>query len=208
MEPVTLIGAVAAAAGAGVGMGTALRLLPVTLRAHRDLGDYARSHEARREKRLAVAEKKRRLISHPQGNERQSSIIGLDGATIRHKDGAFSRFYEIALDETMLASDGVADSRCDDLARLLCLPLPNNTVFQFRYSVSPDPGLAIGAHLRSRSYTSAYYPSARLHDSRLDFYRQLAAGGMFRRERALLAVRVPVRLQSDQYTTFWNTFAP
>jgi hypothetical protein len=208
MEPVTLIGAVAAAAGAGVGLGTALRLLPVTLRAYRDLGDYARSDEARREKRLAVAEKKRQLISHPEGSERQSSIIGLDGATIRHKDGSFSRFYEFALEETMLASDSAADSRCDDLARLLCLPLPKDALFQFRYAVSPDPGLAIGAHLHARSYEGAHYPSARLHDSRLDFYRQLASGGMFRRERALLAVRVPVKLKSDQYTNFSNTFAP
>jgi hypothetical protein len=212
MEAVTLISAVAAAAGAGVGMGAALRLLPLTLRAHRDLGDYARSDEARREKRLAVAEKKRRLISHPEGSERQSSIIGLEGglsgSTIRHKDGSFSKFYEFALDETMLAPDSAADTCCDDLARLLCLPLPKDTLFQFRYAVSPDPGLAIGAHLRARSYDGAHYPSARLHDSRLDFYRQLASGGMFRRERALLAVRAPVKLKSDQYTTFSNTFAP
>jgi hypothetical protein len=208
MEAVTLIGAVAAAAGAGVGLGTALRLLPVMLKSHRDLGDYARSGEARREKRLAGAEKKRRLVSHPDGSERQSSIIGLDGATIRHKDGSFSRFYEFELDETMLAADNAAENRCDDLARILCLPLPKNTVFQFRYSVSSDPGLAIGAHLRARSYEGAYYPSAVLHDSRLDFYRGLAASGMFRRERTLLSVRVPVELKSDQYTTFSNTFVP
>jgi hypothetical protein len=208
MEPVTLIGAVAAAAGAGVGLGCALRLIPVAFKARRDLGDYARSDEARREERLAVAEKKRQIISHPEGSERQSSIIGLDGATIRHEDGSFSRFYEFALEETMLAPDSAAESRCDDLARLLCLPLPKDTLFQFRYAVSPDPGLAIGAHLRARSYEGAHYPSARLHDSRLDFYRQLASGGMFRRERALLAVRVPVKLKSDQYTTFSNTFAP
>jgi hypothetical protein len=208
MEAITLIGAVAAAAGAGVGLGAALRLLPVTLKAHRDLGDYARSDEARREKRLAVAEKHRRLISHPEGSERQSSIIGLDGSTIRHKDGSFSRFYEFALEETMLSPDSAVDICCDDIARILCLPLPQSTLFQFRYAVSPDPGLAIGAHLRARSYEGAHYPAARLHDSRLDFYRQLASGGMFRRERALLAVRVPVKLKSDQYTTFSNTFAP
>lgn len=208
MEPIVLAGAVAAAAGAGVGLGTALRLLPVMFRSHRDLGDYARSDEARREKRLAGASSQRRLVSHPEGSERQSSIIGLDGATIRHKDGSFSRFYEFELDETMLAADSAAENRCDDLARLLCLPLPKNTVFQFRYSVSPDPGLAIGAHLRARSYEGAYYPSAVLHDSRLDFYQGLAASGMFRRERALLSVRVPVELKSDQYTTFSNTFVP
>ncbi|HEX5080826.1 MAG TPA: hypothetical protein VFY40_02180 [Blastocatellia bacterium] len=212
MEAVTLIGAVAAAAGAGVGLGAALRLLPVTFTAHKDLGDYAQSDEARREKRLAVAEKNRRLVSHPDGSERQSSIIGLggglDGATIRHKDGSFSRFYEFALEETMLGPDSAADICCDDIARLLCLPLPKDTLFQFRYAVSPDPGLAIGDHLRARSYDSAHYPSARLHDSRLDFYRRLAAGGMYRRERALLAVRAPSPLKSDQYTTFWNTFAP
>jgi hypothetical protein len=208
MEAITLIGAIAAAAGAGLGLGAVIRLLPVTFKAHLDLGDYARSSEARREKRLAVAEKNRRLIPHPEGSERQTSIIGLNGATIRHKDGSFSRLYEFALEETMLTSDIAADICCDDIARILCLPLPKDTLFQFRYAVSPDPGLAIGAHLRARSYYGAHYPSAMLHDSRLDFYRRLASGGMFRRERALLAVRVPMKLKSDQYTTFSNTFAP
>ncbi|HEY8462123.1 MAG TPA: hypothetical protein VIM99_17170 [Blastocatellia bacterium] len=215
MEAITFLGAVAAAMGAGVGLGAALRLLPVTLRAGRDLGDYARSGEAGREKRLAAAEKRRRIVCHPEGSERESSIIGLwggcgelGGAIIRHKDGSFSRFYEFTLEETMLGPDSAVDACCDDIVRILCLPLPKDTLFQFRYAVSPDPGLAIGASLRARSYEDAYYPSARLHDSRLDFYRQLAAGGMFRRERALFVMRVPVNLKSDQYATFSNRFAP
>ncbi|MCI0389854.1 MAG: hypothetical protein MOB07_13985 [Acidobacteria bacterium] len=208
MDPIILIGSVLAAGAAGLGLRTGGRLLPVVLGAHRDLQDYRRSNEARRETRLAGDEKKSLFVAHPEGSQRQTSIIGLDGNTIRHSDGSFSRLYEFTLEETMLAADGAAERCCDDLARLLCLPLPKDTVFQFRYAVSPDPGLAIAAHLRARAYDGVHYPSARLHDSRLDFYRMIAAGNAFRRERALLAVRVPVKLKSDQHTTFSNTFVP
>src|SRR5262249_24224421 len=166
-----------------------------------------RSPEALREKRFAERDKQRRLLAHPEGSERETSIVGLDGATVRHKDGSLSRFYEFTLQETMPA-DGQAERFCDETARLLCLQLPKDSVFQWRCAVSPDPGPAIADHLDARSYDRVYLPAARLHDSRIDHYRALAAIRAFRRERALLSVRIPVRLKSDQYTSFFNAFGP
>src|SRR5262245_37389428 len=208
MDPTMLIGGALAVGAAAVGVGTGVRLLPIALRSNHDLRAYKDSPEALQEKRFAERDKKRRLIAHPEGSERETSIIGLDGNTIRHKDGSFSRFYEFTLQESMLAADGAAERFCDDLARLLCLQLPKDTTFQWRYAVNPDPGLAIANHLDARAYSRVHLPAVRLHDSRIDHYRNLAVAGMFRRERGMLSVRIPVRLKSDQYTTLSNAFVP
>jgi hypothetical protein len=208
MDPTVIIGTIAAAGAAGVGLATGARLLPVALGAHASLRRYTGSDVARREKRLALAGERLALVAHPEGKERESSILGLEGNTIRHKDGSYSRFYEVELRETMLAPDAVAERFCDDLARLLCLPLPPGSVFQWRYAVSPDPGAAVADHLHARDYERVHAHAARLHDARLDFYRQLASGGIFRRERALLSVRIPVKLQSDRISGFADSFLP
>lgn len=208
MDPITLIGGALAVGGAAVGAGAGARLLPIALRTHHDLRNYRRSPEAVREKRFAEFERSKMLLAHPEGSVRQTSIIGLDGATIRHKDGSYSRLYEVTLQETMLASDGVADRFCDEMARLLCLHLPKNTVFQWRYAVSPDQGAAIRQHNDAWSYDRIHLPAARLHDARIDHYRDLAAAGAFRRERALLSVRIPTKLTTDRYTTLSNSFVP
>jgi hypothetical protein len=208
MDPITLIGGALAAGAAALGVGAGARLLPVALRTNHALREYKRSPEARREKRFAEHDKQKRLLAYPEGSERETSIVGLDGATVRHNDGSFSRFYEFALQETMLASDGAAEAFCDAVARLLCLQLPKDTVIQCRCAVSPDPGAAIAAHLAERSYDRVHLPAARLHDSRVDHYRTLAKIGAFRRERAFLSVRIPVRLKTDQFTSFFNSFVP
>lgn len=208
MDPITLIGGGLALGAATLCIGAGARLLPIALGTNRDLREYKRSPEARREKRFAERDEQRRLLAHPEGRERETSIVGLDGATIRHKDGSYSRFYEFTLQETMLASEGAAERFCDEMARLLCLQLPKDTVFQWRYAVTLDPGAAIANHLDARSYDRVHMPAAILHDSRIDHYRAMAMAGVFRRERALLSVRIPVQLKSDQHTTFFNAFVP
>ncbi|HKX33325.1 MAG TPA: hypothetical protein VJ302_36950 [Blastocatellia bacterium] len=199
-----LLGAILAAGAAGAGIGTSLRLLPF----RRDLRDYARLTADGGRQPSSDGDRERQLTAHPPGWVRRTSIIGLDGNTIRHQDGSFSRLYEFELPETMLIQDGIAEQRCNDLARLLCLQLPPATVFQFRYAVSPDPGEVIARHLQTRTGQSVYLPSLALHDARLRHYELLARTGMFRRERALLSVRIPIRLLSDQYTTLANSFVP
>ena len=46
MEPLTIIGGVIAATGAGLGIGVGARLLPIALRAHRDLKSWEQGGEA------------------------------------------------------------------------------------------------------------------------------------------------------------------
>src|SRR6266542_3795767 len=137
--------------------------------------------------------------------------LGFDGNTIRHRDGSYSRLYELVLQETMLATDAATDMFCDDLARLLCLPLPKGAILRFRYAVYPDPGEAIARHLDVRHNVGIeriHLPSAQLHDGRIDFYRQVTAAGGFRRERALLEVRIPSSLKSDAPASFSENFFP
>jgi hypothetical protein len=210
MDPniLTLIGGALAMGAAGIGAGIGSRLIPVALRTNRELREYQHSPEHQREQRFKKHNERLRLAAHPEGSERETSILGLDGNTIRHKDGSFSRLYEFTLQETMLASDSAAERFCDEMARLLCLQLPKDAVFQWRYAVSQDPGAAIAQHLDARAYDRIHLPAARLHDSRIDHYRAMASAGVFRRERAILSVRIPVHLKSDQYASFANSFVP
>ena len=111
----------------------------------------------------------------------------------------------------MLATDAATDMFCDDLARLLCLPLPKGAILRFRYAVYPDPGEAIARHLDVRHNVGIeriHLPSAQLHDGRIDFYRQVTAAGGFRRERALLEVRIPSSLKSDAPASFSEKLLP
>jgi hypothetical protein len=211
MEPAIMIGGALAVGAAAAGLRIGASVLPLALRAHQDLGDYARSPEAARERRFAGSERDKTMLAYPMGSERQTSIVGLDGNTIRHRDGSYSRLYEMTLQETMLAPDVTADIFCDDLARLLCLPLPKGSILRFRYAASPDPGEAIARHLDVRHYAGIdriHLPSAQLHDGRIDFYRHVAAAGGFRRERALLEVRIPSPLKSDAPASFFESFFP
>ncbi len=211
MEPAIMIGGVAAVGAAAAGLRIGAGVLPLALRAARDLRDYARSPEAERERRFADLERDKAMLAHPPGSERQTSIIGLDENTIRHRDGSYSRLYELTLQETMLAPDEAADSFCEELARLLALPLPAGAILRFRYAVSPDPGEAIARHLDLRQEAGidrVHLPAARLHDGRIDFYRQAAAASAFRRERALVEVCIPSPLKSDAPASFSERFFP
>ncbi|HEY7318920.1 MAG TPA: hypothetical protein VIE89_15200 [Candidatus Binatia bacterium] len=209
MDPALMIGGALAVGTAAAGLRIGASALPLALRAARDLRDYSRSPEAERERRFAA--RGETILAHPAGSERQTSIVGLEGNTIRHRDGSYSRLYELVLQETMLATDAATDMFCDDLARLLCLPLPKGAILRFRYAVYPDPGEAIARHLDVRHNVGIeriHLPSAQLHDGRIDFYRQVTAAGGFRRERALLEVRIPSLLKSDAPASFSENFFP
>ena len=70
MEPITIIGGVIAVTGVGLGIGVGARLLPIALRANRDLQTWKRSEEANLRRRIADHEKERLLLASPQGRKR------------------------------------------------------------------------------------------------------------------------------------------
>lgn len=209
MDPTMIATMIAGAGAAGIGASVGLRMLPIALQANRELRLHKNNAVANAEQLAAELENhRRRLLSKPAGSKRTSSIIGMYRDAIRHKNGEYTRLYDFPLQPTMLADDRIAERRCNELGRLLALPLPAGTLAQFRYTVGPDPGGAIAEHLRTRNYERTYPPATRLHDTNVDFYKGLADAHAFRHERATLVLRLPVKHEEDESTQGANSFFP
>src|SRR5882672_4085790 len=209
MEPLTIIGGVIAATGAGLGIGAGARLLPIALRARRDLKAWKKSEESRHSLRIAAHEEERSRLWRPAGQKRESSIAGICDGALRHTDGAYTCAWEAQPAPTMLAHEHVIESRCDELARMLAVDKPPGTVIQFRFSSGPDPGNAIIAHLEACGDPSLLHPeAARLHGMNIDFYAMRADAYVYRRQALTIWARVPVRLKGDGANSGLSAFIP
>ncbi|MDQ3688004.1 MAG: hypothetical protein M3430_20710 [Acidobacteriota bacterium] len=197
MDPLLIIGSLLAAGAGGVGLGVGARLMPVGLRAARDLRRFKNSEDGETERRVKASERARRLLGDPPGRKRDSNIVGLYGDVLRRKDGSYTRVYDFPLQHTFYSHESVNEQFCDEIGRLLAVPKPENTVMQYRYAVTPDPGRAVAAHLRARAYERVHLPAARLHDNNVDFYRALAVAGAFRVEQASFNITVPAKHEDD-----------
>ncbi len=208
MDLSLIVGGILAAGASGIGLGVGARLVPLGLRAGRDLRDYNHSPEAHRQRRVTQVERSEYRLANPPGRRRDSSIVGLYEDTLRRKDGSYTRLYDFPLPTTFNAHEAVNESVCDEIGRLLAVPKPPGTVMQFRYAVSPDPGRSIAAHLRARSYDRVYLPACRLHDNNVDFYKALADACAFRTEHASFNITVPVHLADDDTSRGLSAFVP
>src|SRR6266545_5698295 len=181
MEPSVIIGGVLAAVGAGLGIGAGSRLLPIALRAHRDLRAWKRSEKASLHRRIAEHEEERSRLARAPGQKRETSIAGLCDCALRHTDGSYTCAWEAQPAPTMLAHEQVVETRCDELARMLAADKPPGTVIQFRFSSGPDPGSAIVKHLVARGDGVFTHPEASLlHAMNLDFYKTVAESRVYR----------------------------
>lgn len=208
MEPVTIFGAVVAATGAGFGIGAGARLLPLTLRAGRDLRRLKQSPEADRLRRTAEVEKRRTRLARPTGRNRDSSIVGLFDDSLRHADGSYTKGYAAELMPSMLAPDALIEARYDELARMLAAPKPPGTVIQFRFSSAPDPGRAIAVHLRACEGVTTHREASLLHAMNIDFYKAAAEAGAYRHGVLSVWVRVPVSQTGDATSKGLSAFIP
>lgn len=180
MELTTIITGIMTATGAGLGLGAGIKLLPVGLRAQRDLTRLKVSSAAKVNDELADKTLK---LARPDGRKRDSSIVGLCGDILRHTDGSYTIGFAADLLPTMLAPDSVVESRCDEMARMLAVEKPPGTVIQFRFSSGSDPGQAISAHLLARGDgTLTYQEASRLHAMNIDFYNAATLAGAYRQE--------------------------
>src|SRR5215813_14551634 len=209
MEPLTIIGGVIAATGAGLGIGVGARLLPIALRAHRDLKSWERGGEAHLRRLIAEHEKERVQLASPPGRKRDSSIAGVSGDALRHTDGSYSCAWEAQPAPTMLAHEHVIEARCDELARMLAVDKPPGTVIQFRFSSGHDPGAAVFGHIVD--LTDLPLPSTGavlLHRMNINFYRVMAETLSYRRQALSLWARVPVRQKGDDTNRGLSAFIP
>jgi hypothetical protein len=208
MDPFAIIGGIAAAGTAGAGLRLGARLIPIGFEAHRDLQRLRHGAAHRLREESAELRAAQRQLARPEGRRRESSIVGLYEDCLRHADGAYTRLYEIALEAAMLADDREVERRCDDFARMLCIELPKGTMVQVRYRVDRDSGRAIAEHLRERRYANVYPLAAQLHDFNLAHHHALAESGLYRYEKALLAVRVPASHAADAQSRGLSAFLP
>src|SRR5215207_9615218 len=208
MEPVTIIGAVLAATGAGLGVGVGARLLPLGLRAGRDLRRLKQDPEDDGRRHAAEAEGRRRRLERPAGRRRDSSIVGFFEDALRHADGSYSCGYEAQLLPSMLAPDSVVEARYYELVRMLAAPKPLGTVIQFRFSSGPDPGRAIASHLRVVGGAATHREASLLHALNVDFYRAAAEASAYRHGVLSAWVRVPVRQAGDATSKGLSAFIP
>jgi predicted nucleic acid-binding Zn-ribbon protein len=198
MEALTLVSGLAALAASGVGVGIGARLLPVGIRARRDLKHLNLSAATEAFRSSIDLEERRRRLARPAGKRRDSAIAGLYEDALRHADGSYSRAYHAELLPTMLASDHVVEARYDELAQMLAVEKPPGTVIQFRLSAGPDPGKAIADHLNAKSKDRPTHPEASLlHEMNLDFYRAAAGSGVYRQNLLSVWARVPVKHSAD-----------
>lgn len=208
MDPSMIIGGLLAAGASGLGIGVGARLVPTIRQAGRDLRQFKRSEEGLAERRITESKRGRRAMEDHPGRRRDSSVVGLYGDVLRRQDGSYTRVYDFPLQPTFYAHEEVSEQFCDRVGRLLAVPKPANTVMQYRYEVAPDPGRAVAAHLRSRSYDHIHLPAARLHDNNVDFYKALADARAFRAENASFNVTVPAKHDDDRGGQGFGAFAP
>ncbi|MGA9772980.1 MAG: GTPase domain-containing protein [Blastocatellia bacterium] len=209
MEPISIIGGILAATGAGFGLGAGLRLLPVGLRAGRDLKRWRASDEAKSTGQIDDLLERTKKLARPDGRRRDSSIAGIYENALRHTDGSYTIGYAAEMLPTMLSADSVVEARCDELARMLAVEKPPGTLIQFRFSSGPDPGRAITAHLESRGDGSlTHIEASRLHAMNIDFYRAATEANAYRHGMLSVWVRVPVRQLNDATSQGLSAFIP
>ena len=198
MDTFTIMSGLTVAGVSGLAIGAGARLIPMTWRSGQIVREPATREAPSKGTRIAQQKFRRRT--------RETSVIGLFGDVLRHVDGSYTRGYEVPLRATMLAPDEVFDDLVDGFADMLTVDLPPGTVLQFRYAVAPDPGRALAEHLRTRDYKNTHFPSSRLHDLNVDFFKAMADAAAFRHERASLFVRVPGSHTEDRSSYGFNAF--
>src|SRR5262245_1549722 len=131
------------------------------------------------------------VLRRPPGRRRDSSIVGIFNAALRHKDGALTVAYQVALPAAMFADDSVIDYRYDEMARLLAFDQPAGTLIQFRYATIPDRGQAIVGVLSSRAPTGTHTLASLLQASNLNYLENVAKVLTYRQTVLTMWVRIP-----------------
>ena len=139
-------------------------------------------------------------LRQPEGRRRDASVVGLYMDALRHKDGALTVAYEVALPSSMFADDQLVDVRYDDLARLLAFDKPPGTLIQFRYATTSDPGRAIKDVVASRALHGNHVLAGLLQASNLEWLRSSGKVQPFRHSVLTLWIRVPRKTRGNSTT--------
>lgn len=129
---------------------------------------------------------------------RSTSVAGIFGSYIRHRDGSYTCAWHAELKPSMLDEDFYTEDRRRQIARMLASDLPAGACIQWRWRVVPDRGVALDAARRAAVGADVHREAAELCELNGAFLEGLAATNQFRRDVLSLWVRIPARLPSDK----------
>ncbi len=122
-----------------------------------------------------------------------TEIAGLDGNTIRYRDGSYGKAYIFEPSNSLYIDGYVTEQRIDELKTILKFEKPKNTIIQFRFLNSLDTGEVLRSHLSSRDTVSSDPVAGVLQATNLALHEEAIRSGEVMRQTATVWIRVPVR---------------
>ena len=122
-----------------------------------------------------------------------TEIAGLDGNTIRYRDGSYGKAYIFEPSNSLCIDGYVTEQRIDELKTILKFEKPKNTIIQFRFLNSLDTGEVLRSHLSSRDTASSDPVAGVLQATNLALHEEAIRSGEVLRQTATVWIRVPVR---------------
>lgn len=127
-----------------------------------------------------------------------TEIAGLDGNTIRYRDGSYGKAYIFEPSNSLYIDGYVTEQRIEELKTILKFEKPENTVIQFRFLNSLDTGEVLRAHLSSRNTSTSDPIAGVLQATNLALHEEAIRSGEVMRQTATVWIRVPVRDPDDK----------
>jgi len=127
-----------------------------------------------------------------------TEILGLEGNTIRYRDGSFGKAYRFTPAHTLYDDGRLTEQRIEDLKTILRFDKPPNTIIQFRFLNSVDDGSVLKNHLRTRNIERSDPIACVLQATNLSMYEEAILSGSVMEQTATVWVRVPVRDKNDK----------
>ncbi|MGB4988106.1 MAG: hypothetical protein WBO10_02640, partial [Pyrinomonadaceae bacterium] len=127
-----------------------------------------------------------------------TEIAGLDGNTIRYRDGSFGKAYIFEPSNSLYIDGYVTEQRIDELKTILKFEKPKNTIIQFRFLNSLDTGEVLRSHLSSRDTGASDPVAGVLQATNLALHEEAIRSGEVLRQTATVWIRIPVRDLGDK----------
>ncbi|HMM78782.1 MAG TPA: hypothetical protein PKC65_02050 [Pyrinomonadaceae bacterium] len=127
-----------------------------------------------------------------------TEIAGLDGNTIRYRDGSYGKAYIFEPSNSLYIDGNVTDQRIEELKTILKFEKPKNTIVQFRFLNSLDTGEVLRAHLASRDSAASDPVAGVLQATNLALHEEAIRSGEVMQQTATVWIRVPVRDSGDK----------
>jgi hypothetical protein len=127
-----------------------------------------------------------------------TEVLGLEGNTIRYRDGGFARGYRFEPANTLFDDERMTERRIEELKLLLKFEKPEKTVIQFRFGTKPDDGTTLRNHLRTRNTEKSDPLASLLQATNLAVYEEAIKSGAIKTQTATVWIRVPTRHLDDK----------